>query len=166
MKTSRFRYWKLAFAGLLAGSLIAGRAIPVRAGLGGDDSSVESDAAALKGKMSELSAKELAQSDSYSIRTFVSANGISVREYVARAGPIFGIAWEGCRPPDLSVLLGSYYAEYVWAAGLKQHINLHRDVIEGSHAIVSLRGRMGRLIGRAYVPTLAPLGVDANAVVK
>lgn len=166
MKRFRFRCRKLALAGLLAGSLIAARAIPARAGLGGDDSSVESDAAALQGKISELSTQELDQFDPYSVRTFVSANGISVREYVARSGPVFGIAWEGSRPPDLSVLLGSYYAEYVSAAGLKQHTNLHRDVIEGSHAIVSLRGRMGRLIGRAYVPSLAPLGVDANAVVK
>jgi hypothetical protein len=166
MKTVRLGDRKLALAGLLAGFLLAAAAISARAGLGGDDASVESDASVLQGKMAQSSGQEPDQSKSYSIKTFVTANGVTVREYVARSGAIFGVAWQGRRPPDLSVLLGSYYPEYVAASGLNQHANLHHEVMAGPNSIVFLHGHMGHLVGRAYVPSLAPSGVDAEAMVK
>jgi hypothetical protein len=165
MKTICLRGNTLALVGLLAGCFIAGAVIPVQAGLGGDDASVESDAAALKGKMAQ-SLDGPDQSASYSVKTFVTANGVTVREYIARSGPIFGLAWEGRRPPDLSVLLGSYYPEYFAASSSKQHEGLHHEVIVGPHSIVLLHGHMGHLVGRAYAPNLAPSGVDAEAVVQ
>jgi hypothetical protein len=157
---------KLAVAALLAGCFLAAAAIPVRAGLGGDTASIESDAAAMQGKLSQSAKQNLEQSASYNVKTFVTGNGVTVREYAARSGPIFGVAWQGRRPPDLSVLLGSYYPEYATASGLKRHTNLHHEVIAGPNSIVVLGGHMGHLVGRAYVPSLAPSGVDAKAVVK
>jgi hypothetical protein len=157
---------KLTLAALLAGCSLALTAIPARAGLGGDAASVESDSAAMQGKMSQSAKQTLEQSASYNVKTFVTGNGVTVREYAAQSGPIFGVAWQGRRPPDLSVLLGSYYAEYATASGLKRHANLHHQVVAGPNSIVVMGGHMGYLVGRAYVPRLAPSGVDPKAVVK
>ena len=99
---------KLALAALLAGCFLAAAAGPVRAGLGGDATSIESDAAAMQGKMSQSPKQELEQSAAYNVKTFVTGNGVTVHEYAAPSGTVFGIAWQGRRPPDLSVLLGSY----------------------------------------------------------
>jgi hypothetical protein len=166
MKTLGLCGAKLALAGLLAGCLLIAIPIPVSAGLGGDDASVETDAAALHGEMSQSAAQAQDQSQSYTVKTFVTSDGVTVREFVAKSGAIFGIAWEGRRPPDLSVLLGSYYPEYAAASGLRQHANLHHEVIAGSHSVVAMHGHMGHLVGHAYVQSLAPAGVDAKAVVR
>ena len=166
MKMVSICFGKLALAASLAGCFLATTAIPARAGLGGDAASIESDAAAMQGKMSQSAQLELEQPASYNVKTFVTGNGVTVREYAAPSGAIFGIAWQGRRPPDLSVLLGSYYPEYVSASALKRHANLHHEVIAGPNSVVVMGGHMGHLVGRAYVPSLAPSGVDAKAVVK
>ncbi len=157
---------KLALAALLAGCFLAAAAGPVGAGLGGDATSIESDAAAMHGKMSQSPKQELEQSAAYNVKTFVTANGVTVHEYTAPSGRVFGIAWRGRRPPDLSVLLGSYYAEYASASALKHHKDLHRAVIQSPNTIVMMGGHMGHVVGRAYVPSLVPSGVDPKAVVK
>jgi hypothetical protein len=158
----------LALAALLAICSMAAASVPARAGLGGAVSSIDSDAAAMRGAMSQSSAPaETAQSSSsYSVHSFVSGDGVTVREYSASSGPVFGVAWQGRRPPDLSVLLGSYYSEYAAASAPRRHTNLHHAVIKGPNSVVVMGGHMGHLIGRAYVPNLAPAGVDAKAVVK
>jgi hypothetical protein len=166
MKIIYLRNGKLAIAGLVVGCFLAALAPAARAALGGNYSSIESDAAAMRGVMAQSSSQGLNPSDSYDVKTFITATGVTVREYVARSGEIFGIAWEGRRPPDLSVLLGAYYSEYAATAALKPKANLHREEIASPHSVVILRGHMGHLIGRAYVQSLAPSGVDANAVVK
>jgi hypothetical protein len=170
MKTSCLYGGKLALAGLVAGCLVASTANLARAGLGENDASVETDAATMRGKMAEPSKlaprQESDETTPYTVRSFVTDNGVTVREYVANSGPIFGVAWQGRRPPDLSVLLGSYYPEYSAASASKEAVNLHHERIEGPHSVVMLSGRMGHLVGRAYVPRLAPAGVDAEAVVK
>lgn len=166
MKKMPIGVGKLALAALLAGCFLASAPASARAGLGGDLASIESDAAATAGKMSQAPKQETQQSASYDVKTFVTGNGTTVREYAAHSGPVFGVAWQGRRPPDLSVLLGSYYPEFATASGAKHHANLHHAVIAGPHSIVVMGGHMGHLVGRAYVPGLAPSDVDPKAVVK
>jgi hypothetical protein len=158
---------KVTLAALLAVCSIAA-SVPARAGLGGEASSIDSDASAMRGTMSQSStpAESAQTTSSYSVRSFVSGDGVTVREYSARSGPIFGVAWQGRRPPDLSVLLGSYYSEYTSASTPRRHTNLHHAVIKGPNSVVVMGGHMGHLVGRAYVAGLAPAGVDAKAVVK
>lgn len=103
---------------------------------------------------------------SYSVRSFVSGDGVTVREFAARSGPVFGVAWQGRRPPDLRVLLGSYYSEYTSEVSPRRHVNLHHAVIKGPNSVIVMGGHMGHIVGRAYVPGLAPSDVDAKAVVK
>jgi len=167
MKTVSICMGKLIFAVLLAGCFLAVAAIPARAGLGDDATSIESDAAAMHGKMSQASPTQESQpSASYQVKTFVTGSGTTVREYAAPSGPIFGVAWQGRRPPDLSRLLGSYYPEYSTATANKRRSNLHHQVTVSPHMVVAMHGHMGHLVGRAYVPNLAPSGVDPKAVVQ
>jgi hypothetical protein len=166
MKINGLGGGKLGLAGLLAGFFLAASAVRALAGLGGNDASIESDATAMRGKMAASPQYETEPSASYNVKSFVTGNGVTVREYIAHSGPIFGIAWQGRRPPDLSVLLGSYYPEYTEASAAKEHVNLHRELIKGPDAVVILSGRMGHIVGRAYVPGLAPAGVAAETVVK
>jgi hypothetical protein len=158
----------MPFAALAAVCLITAAAAPVLAGLGGDPSSIDSDAVAMRGTMSQAPAvaESAEAASSYSVRSFVSGDGVTVREYAAPSGPVFGVAWQGRRPPDLSVLLGSYYSEYTSATSPRRHMNLHHAVIKGPNAVIVMGGHMGHIVGRAYVPGLAPSGVDAKAVVK
>ncbi len=165
MKTIGACGGKLFFAGVVAGWFLLS-ASSARANLGGDTSSVEADATALQGKILPAAQQELNQPTFYSVKSFVTGDGTSVREYFAPAGQVFGVAWQGRRPADLSVLLGSYYSEYLAASQNKNHVSLHHAVFQGPNSVVILNGRMGNLMGRAYVPNLAPSGVDAKSVVK
>jgi hypothetical protein len=157
---------KLGLAALLSGLVFATTVISAWAGLGGDVSLIASDAAAMQGHISQPSKEGVEQSTSFNVKQFLTSNGVAVREYAAPSGPVFGVAWEGRRPPDLSVLLGSYYPEYAAQSRQNRHPNLHHAVITGPNVVVVMGGHMGHLIGRAYVPSLAPSGVDAKAVVK
>jgi len=158
---------RVSLAASLALSLSVAIALPAHAGLGGDESSVDSDATALHATMVPSTATASEATTPFSVRSFVTAQGTTVREYAAHSGPVFGVAWQGHRPPDLSVLLGSYYSEYTAASGpAGRHANLHHAVIKGPNAVVVMGGHMGRIVGRAYVPNLAPSDVDAKAVVK
>ena len=156
---------RLALTVLFAGCFFAASVNSVQAGLGAEAISTESDAAAMQGKMLQMPAQE-EPSASYGVKTFVTGSGVTVREYAAPSGAIFGIAWHGRRPPDLSVLLGSYYPEYASAAALKPRKDLHRAVIAGPNSVVVMGGHMGHLVGYAYVPSLVPSGVDPKVVVK
>ena len=159
---------RMPFAVLAALCLIAAAAISAHAGLGGDATSIDSDAVAMRGTMAPptAAAESAPTASSYRVRSFVSGDGVTVREYAASSGPVFGVAWQGRRPPDLSILLGSYYSEYTSAASPRRHVNLHHAVIKGPNSIIVMGGHMGHIVGRAYVPGLAPSGVDARAVVK
>ena len=145
---------------------LVGGALPASAGLGGNQNSIQSDASALGGKMSEQRGSlDSEPAGGLVVMSFVTGNGVTVREYSAPSGPVFAVAWEGRRPPDLRVLLGSYYAEYVAAAAAhKRPMGLHRAVIAGPNSVFFLSGHMGRPVGGAYAPGLAPAGVDPKAL--
>jgi uncharacterized protein DUF2844 len=167
MKIASMGWGKMPLAGLLAGFIMLGATGSARAALGADAKSIESDAAAMQGTMaSQEVAPTAAPAGSYSVKSFVTPAGVTVREYVAPSGAIFGIAWQGHRPPDLSILLGSYYSEYTSAEALKTHRDMHRSVTRGPNSVVVMAGHMGHVVGHAYVASLAPAGVDPKAVVK
>jgi Protein of unknown function (DUF2844) len=165
MKIASIGWGKMALAGLLTGCVVLGSPIASRAGLGANAGSIESDAVAMQAKMSPAPTPVPEQTASYNVNTFVTGNGVTVREYSTPSGTVFGVAWQGRRPPDLSVLLGSYYAGYT-AASAKGHRDLHRSVTTGPDSVVVMAGHMGHVVGHAYVPSLAPAGVDPKAVVK
>jgi Protein of unknown function (DUF2844) len=157
---------KMALSCVVAVLLIGLIAHSASASLGGDASSADADMAALKGQLSQPSESVISQPAAYSIKQFVTARGTTVREFSAPSGPIFGIAWEGRRTPDLTVLLGSYYSEYAKAAASRNHFSLHHAVFQGADMTVVITGHMGQLKGRAFVPNLTPSDVDPQSVVR
>jgi Protein of unknown function (DUF2844) len=164
--------------------LLAANARPASAGLGADAASVPSDASSLGAAhswsrprgMQIKAATEPSAIQSYVLHTsggerynyeeFVAADGDRVREFVAPDGTVFGVAWQGRRTPELKILLGSYFYGWHDAAANEPHHSLHQSTIQTSSLVVQMAGAMGFVAGRAWVPRLAPAGVDAESVVK
>jgi hypothetical protein len=99
----------------------------------------------------------------YTVEQISTPAGVTVNEYLSPNGTVFAVSWRGPRPPDLSQLLGSYFAEYQTAAAAPpaQH---HRLLLQTEHLVVETSGHMRDLRGRAYVPALLPPGVNADEI--
>lgn len=138
--------------------------LPVFAGLGEKESSIDNDMKAL-----DLREKNQVQSYKvrYSVREFAQ-NEINVKEYVSPQGVVFGVTWSGNTHPDLTHLLGAYVTEYQEALKdnksklQKGHKKIGRMLTK--HMIIERRGNMRAVHGRAYVPTLIPDGVSENEI--
>jgi hypothetical protein len=78
---------------------------PARATLGEHEASVERDRAAIGATL------RTAQSAGALKFHEMSAHGNTVREYVDAGGKVYAVAWRGMADPDLSSLLGPYFAE-------------------------------------------------------
>jgi hypothetical protein len=102
----------------------------------------------------------------YTVRQTTLAGGIVVREYVSQAGTVFGVAWRGSQPPDLSALLGSYFPQYV--AGVKANhaagVVHGPGIVEQPGLIVHSGGHMGAFSGQAWLPQALPAGVSADDI--
>ncbi|WP_415914583.1 DUF2844 domain-containing protein [Paraburkholderia sp. J41] len=112
---------------------------------------------------SAASASAPAVANAYSVQQTTLANGTVVREYLSAAGAVFGVAWNGPQPPDLSALLGSYFPQYV--AGVKANRAAGRvrgsGAVEQPGLVVHSGGHMGAFSGQAWLPQALPAGVSA-----
>ncbi|MGA2409883.1 MAG: DUF2844 domain-containing protein [Candidatus Binataceae bacterium] len=155
------------------------------AGLGGDSSSVTSDARTLGASNASASAAAADQPDSlpaasnvqsfvlrsstgekFTWREFTTDTNLKVREYVTPKGKVFGVAWQGPQPPDLHVLLSSFFGDWKAAAQSSRTQSIHHSEVRTSSLIVQMGGQMGFVTGRAWVPALVPQGVDAGETVR
>jgi Protein of unknown function (DUF2844) len=144
---------------LLAANLAAAVVLvrSARAALGETADSVRVDRSALHGELAASSHRD------FTIQRISTPAGIVVNEYVSGAGTVFAVSWRGPRPPDLSKLLGSYFAEYRDAAAKPNPQRRHLR-IQTEHVVVESGGHMGDLWGRAYVPSLLPSGVSVEEI--
>jgi hypothetical protein len=95
----------------------------------------------------------------------VVSDATTVREYVSLAGVVFGIAWNGYVRPDLMQLLGIYWSEY--SAARQKGVRVTgrtRQQLATDNLVVENWGHMRNLQGRAYVPSLVPIGVSFDAI--
>ena len=142
---------------ILGGMICAILALPANLGasLGGDYASVESDRAQMQASLRSTS------KDAYQIHELQAPGGVAVREYVSAAGNVFGVAWKGPTPPNLSQILGSYYNQYLDAVKQEQaKRHGHGPVnVELPGLVVQVAGRPRAFIGRAYVPQMIPNSV-------
>ncbi|MGZ6186769.1 MAG: DUF2844 domain-containing protein [Candidatus Binataceae bacterium] len=102
----------------------------------------------------------------YTVEQMTIASGIAVKEYVSPNGRVFAVTWRGRRPPDLAVLLGSYFTQYKDAAnagGLTAH-GLHHASVRGSDVTVETAGHMRDMWGRALLPAMLPPGVEQSEI--
>jgi hypothetical protein len=122
--------------------------------LGGDLGGVGADALKLQGAVSSSTLVD------YDVQQIAAAAGGRLSEYVTRGGVVFAVSWSGPAPPDLTQLLGPYFAEY--AAGLTSldHPGSKRSVrVVTPTLIVESSGHLRAYTGRAYLPALVPAGV-------
>jgi Protein of unknown function (DUF2844) len=99
----------------------------------------------------------------YTVEQISTSAGVTVNEYLSPNGTVFAVSWRGPRPPDLSQLLGSYFAEYQTAAAAP-HVQRGHLLVQTEHLVVETSGHMRDLRGRAYVPALLPPGVNADEI--
>jgi Protein of unknown function (DUF2844) len=134
--------------------------IPAFAGLGEDVSSVQADQAHMQGAL------RTTQTQSYTVHEIQAPTGTVVREYVSSSGKVFGVAWQGPWPPDMRQILGNYFEAYRQAA--QAQVNAHGGrrplVIKQPGLVVRSGGHMRWFAGQAYLPTMLPQGVSAEAI--
>ena len=131
--------------------------IPVFGALGQDVSSVASDQAHLKASTRVLNMT------SYTVHEMRTPTGTTIRQFASPAGTVFAVTWQGFSP-DLQQLLGEYFDEYVTTAS-SQHAQRGRGVyIDTGDLVVETGGHMRYAVGRAYLRSQVPQGVDANAL--
>jgi hypothetical protein len=100
----------------------------------------------------------------YSVQELTS-DANTIKEFVDNNGVIFAIAWRGIDNPDLSVILGSYYAAYKLDEAAKPKVHgRHEFQIKRENLVVQKWGNMRSLRGRAYDPSLIPAGVSINEI--
>ena len=127
--------------------------------LGGSVDSIEADKKALSAVQGAL-----VSYPGYTVQEINSA-GNTVRQYVSPSGVVFGIAWSGLVPPDLTQLLGSYAREYEEALQQTPRQKGSRHLrVETPGVIVEKWGHMRNLQGRAYAPALIPPGVSVDEI--
>lgn len=133
--------------------------LPARAELGGTITSVENDAARLKGTL------RLVATQAYTQHEIRLATGHVMHEYASPNGQVFAVSWEGPTVPDLRQLLGErYFAEFQQAAAARQRYGRHPLLIETPEFVFQQTGHPRDFHGRAFLPQSLPPGVDASAI--
>lgn len=146
--------------GLTQASFVCTRA---HAALGGDESALDDDRRAISGIM-----RAATSHGRYTVYE-IAASGCTVREYVTLDGKVFGVAWQGIAPPDLKLLLGSYFEEFSVASKseareARSHSRRSHHSIHGPNTVVERSGHMRDLRGRAYVDALLPEKVSIDEI--
>ena len=99
----------------------------------------------------------------YDVHELTTKEGVKVREYAARGGPVFAVAWEGPTTPDLRQLLGAHYARF--QAELLAHRTGHHVLAIRTSDLVATVTRFQRTgTGHVYLPALVPSGTALGAL--
>ena len=133
---------------------------PVWAVLGQAKVSVELDRAAMGGQVQST----LAQG--YSVETITVA-GMSVKEYVSSDGTVFAVAWRGTGVPNLRLLLGAYFDEYLDALTELQNKKprIRRPLkLKTANLVVERSGHARNTWGRAFIPSRVPVTVSPKDI--
>jgi Protein of unknown function (DUF2844) len=101
--------------------------------------------------------------EGYRVQQIEAPDGTVVREYVSPAGMVFGVAWQGSKVPDLTRLLGAYFAVYQEA--LQTPMRRRGPVVVHTESlVVEMQGHMRAFSGRAYVPNLVPNDLSQEVI--
>ena len=130
--------------------------LPAAASLGGDESSVASDHAAITGQIT------VARVQRYAVHEIAAPSGTVVREFVSPAGKVFAVAWSGPSMPDLRQVLGPYFDTYVAAVAQRKARGPVHVVLPG--LVVQSSGHIRAFSGKAYLPDAVPAGVASEEI--
>ena len=136
--------------------ILASSTIPVWAVLGQARDSIRSDAQSLKGTLTTT------EMSGYSVHQIQRNDGVVLKEFVSPEGKVFGISWRGPSMPNLSQLLGSYFAAFHEA---NQSTNRRGPLsIHAGPLVVETGGHPRAFRVRAYVVNLLPRGIPEDVV--
>jgi len=101
---------------------------------------------------------------SYTVQ-IIQVDGITVKEYESASGVIFAASWSGAKIPDLKIIFGEYYQEYLSAKAQHPPIRGQACSTFSSENVVVLEcGRGRHITGIAYIPSLVPAGVNVHSL--
>jgi hypothetical protein len=108
----------------------------------------------------------IVRNDAYSLHEIRSASGTMIREYVNSSGTVFAVAWDGPWLPDLRQVLGQHFDRYQAAMRARQRARTGRGavVIDTTDLVVHMSGHPRAFVGRAYLPTLLPTGIQLESI--
>ncbi|QQC67813.1 DUF2844 domain-containing protein [Paraburkholderia ginsengisoli] len=124
--------------------------------LGQNASTVDSDQTHLRAV-----ARAATTQSAYTVHLMTMPSGTLVREYVARNGIVFGVAWEGPTLPDLKSMLGASFDAYVAATATRRGTPL---AVSNSDLVIFSGGHLRAFSGYAYLPQAVPAGVDVGVI--
>jgi hypothetical protein len=119
--------------------------------------------ASLGGALHSAPETETSQAQPYSTQNSITDGGTTVREYIDRDGGVFAVTWKGPFMPNLSVLLGEYFAQYTDTSASQPPTHSMRFV-HNENLVVQSTGRMHAFSGIAYLPQKLPAGVTADSL--
>jgi len=125
------------------------------AALGEPETSVQTDAARLRGSI------KVTPHANYRLHEIRLPSGTLVREFAGSDGKVFAVAWNGPTVPNLRQTLGQYFDNYMTAAKA-QHSGHHHLQIRESNLVVQAGGHMRAFSGLAYLPQAVPSGVSVG----
>jgi hypothetical protein len=128
--------------------------------LGGAEDSVQADQIRLHGVRHERRDWQMA---THEIRL---GDGSGIKQYVNAAGVVFAVSWRTRLKPDLAALLGAQSGAYAASLTAPSGIGAakHRQSVRRADLVLHQFGRQNAFAGLAYVPSLVPAGVDADAL--
>ena len=126
--------------------------------LGRDVSSISSDRASSNAEL------HIQPGAAYSIHELRAPTGTIIREFVSPRGEVFAVAWRGPAAPDLRQLLGDYFDIYVRASEAAPSARRRGKHIDTGDLVVESGGHMRFVVGRAYLRSHLPDGVDPDAL--
>ena len=145
----RFKLYCIVLPALLS--------IPAFCALDGDVSSVAADQVRMKASVRVLVA------NSYTVHELRTPAGTTIRQFVSPGGKVFAVTWQGFSP-DLQQLLGEHFSEYVQAVSAR-HARRGRGVyVDTGDLVVETGGHMRFVVGRAYLRSQLPPGVNGDDV--
>jgi len=129
------------------------------ASLGGTPESVDADRLRSQGSLVAI-----VRTEAFTRHELRTATGTTIREYVSPGGTVFAVTWQGPWLPDLRQVLGSYFDEYERAVRTRTRRTRGVVQIAEPNFVVVTSGHQRSFSGRAFVPSLAPAGVRAEAL--
>ena len=131
--------------------------VPAWAALGGEVSSVNSDAQVLRGQHSMVAKV------GFTMHQITTPDGGVVNEFVSPAGVVFGVSWQSHFIPNLQQLLGSYVTN-LQQGQRTEVIPRHAVTVQGDNFMLYSFGHGRSFRGRAFVPGLVPANLTPEVV--
>lgn len=134
-----------------------GAARTAHATLGGDVASVAGNRQHL-GVVADVHVLKLAYGERHELTL---PSGLVVHQFVSPTGAVYAVTWRGPRMPNLRELLGPYFTQ-IDNRDAFPHNGHHQMTMSGFDLEIRAGGHRGSFSGRAWVPSMVPIGVSID----